>query len=357
MIGCNCRARLSDSCGMKSGVSVRDQRIDFIKCMLMWGVVYGHTINALLLGIAHVPIWLHTFVRTFDMPFFMILSGFFLRKSLVKRSAIDVFVNRLSMILVPTVVWTLLLCRIDIFNRYYFLWAVLCSGIVCIVGHATVQLLHSGIRWGLECLLYIGVIVLLHIFKVPWNMFYLFPFFVVGYYLRDVNVDKKLGWIMSVVFIVGLCFWESSYTPWSIGAHAWRENPNAFLIYGYRFFLGIAGVYTMGIVFDSIRRLCGEESFFVQVVVGWGRETLALYILQALCVEIGLRLLLEHFMRLSAVSTSGSIVNLIGYFIAPILSFLSLWILFNVVKGLKSRKVLKYAFGFKVMQPSDNIMH
>lgn len=263
----------------------------------MWCVVYGHTLNALLCGTAYAPIWLHTFVRTFDMPFFMILSGFFLRKSLAKRRAIDVFVNRLSMILVPIIVWTLLLARIDIFNRYYFLWAVLCSGIVCIVGHAAVQLLPSSIRQGLECLLYIGVIVLLHIFKVPWNMFYLFPFFVVGYYLRDVNVDKKLGWIMSVVFIVGLCFYESAYTPWSIGAHAWRGNPNAFLIYGYRFILGIAGVCAMGMVFDAICKLCVDNSFFVRTVVSWGSETLALYILQTLCIEIGLRLLLEHFMR------------------------------------------------------------
>lgn len=42
-------------------------------------------------------------------------------------------------------------------------------------------------------------------------------------------------------------------------------------------------------------------------------------------------------------------MNLIGYLIAPILSFLLLWVLFNAVKGLKSRRMLKYAFGFKIM--------
>lgn len=328
---------------------MRDQRIDFMKGMLMWCVVYGHTINAFFSGIAHTPIWLHTFVRTFDMPFFMMLSGFFLRKSLAKRRAIDVFVNRLSMILVPIVVWTLLLARVDIFNRYYFLWAVLCSGFTCIAGHALTSYLPSRIMRVLECLLYIGVVVFFHAFRVPWNMFYLFPFFVVGYYLRDVNYGKKLASIMAVVFIAGLCFWNADYTPWKIGALAWRDNAAAFLVYGFRFVLGISGVCAMGIVFDSIRRLCGEESFFVRVVVGWGRETLALYILQTLCVEIALRLLCEQFWRHCAISPSGAIMNLIGYLIVPALSFFLVVLLSMVVKRVKSTRLGKYAFGFKVM--------
>lgn len=315
-----------------------------MKGMLMWCVV-----NAFFSGIAHTPIWLHTFVRTFDMPFFMMLSGFFLRKSLAKRRAIDVFVNRLCMILVPFVVWTLLLARVDIFNRYYFLWAVLCSGIICIAGHALTSDLPSRIMAVFQGLLYIGVVVLFHAFKVPWNMFYLFPFFVVGYYLRDANYGRKLASIMAVVFIAGLCFWDADYTPWKIGALAWRDNAAVFLVYGFRFVLGIAGVCTMGIVFDSIRRLCGEESIFVRVVVGWGRETLALYILQTLCVEIALRLLCEQFWRHCAISISGGFINLIGYLIVPALSFVLVAFLFCAIKRIKSTKLLNYAFGFKFM--------
>ena len=81
----------------------RDNRIDFIKGMLMWCAVYGHTVDALIAG-NHAPVWLHVFVRTFDLPFFMILSGYFLKKSLSKRSAWEVAVNRVSMIFLPIAV-------------------------------------------------------------------------------------------------------------------------------------------------------------------------------------------------------------------------------------------------------------
>lgn len=327
---------------------MRDLRIDFMKGMLMWCVVYGHTINALLSGTAHAPIWLHTFVRTFDMPFFMILSGFFLRKSLERRKALDVFVNRLCMILVPIIVWTLLLGRVDFCNRYYFLWAVLCSGIICIAGHALTSLLPLNIRGGLECLYYMGVAVVLHMFNSPWNMFYLFPFFVVGYYLRNIDFGKRSGWIMAVVFVSGLCFWDTAYTPWKIGALAWRDNPTVLLLYGYRFTLGVVGVCTMGMVFDAIRRLCGVGSFFVRTVSNWGGETLALYILQTLCVEIGVRILCEQLSNRFSIMLSRQFVNLIGHVVAPVLSFLFLTILFRVVLQMKHTRILKYAFGFKV---------
>ena len=75
----------------------RDTGIDFIKGILIFGVVYGHVITALTVG-SHQQVWLHTFMRTFDMPFFMLLSGFFFRKSLSSNGFVKVLLNRLTMI-------------------------------------------------------------------------------------------------------------------------------------------------------------------------------------------------------------------------------------------------------------------
>ena len=133
---------------------------------------------------------------------------------------------------------------------------------------------------------------------------------------------------MAVVFVSGLCFWNTAYTPWKIGALAWRDNPTVLLLYGYRFTLGVVGVCTMGIVFDAIRRLCGVGSFFVRTVSNWGGETLALYILQTFCVETVLRLVCERFWRQWAIAVPGSIVNLIGYLILD-----------GVVEGLPPRAI------------------
>ena len=328
---------------------MRDQRIDFIKGMLMWCVVYGHIINVLLIGIPHPPICLHTFVRTFDMPFFMILSGYFLKKSLEKRSRWNVFINRVSMIFVPIVIWTLLFCRIS-FVMYYFLWAVLVSSIICIVGNKMSACLPGKIGRCLELLLYFAVVILLHAISIPWNLFYLFPFFVFGYYMRDVRFEltRRAYCIMGVVFVVLLCFWNTSYTPWHVGTLAWKENSAAVLVYVYRLMLGIIGVYVMAKFFDVIRNLLSDNSFIVQTVAGWGKETLSLYIMQSIVVEGIFKKACEIGCRHCLIDLSQTIVNLVGYVAAPILSFFAIGIMALVVRRVKCISMVRYAFGFKV---------
>ena len=328
---------------------MRDHRIDFIKGVLMWCVVYGHIINVLLGGISHPPIWLHTFVRTFDMPFFMILSGYFLKKSLGKRSGCGVLVDRVTMIFVPIVIWTLLLCRIS-FSMYYFLWAVFVSSIVCIVGNKMSASLPGKMGRCLELLLYLAVVALLHIIRIPWNLFYLLPFFVFGYYMRDVQFElpKHVSVITIFLFVILLCFWEASYTPWKTGALAWKGDSAAALIYVYRFTLGIIGVYAIAKCLDMIRNLLGDNSFVVRNVIKWGRETLALYILQSIAVERIAKIMLDAIYKHHPVVLSQHMVNLIGYVAVPILAFVAIVCLFFVVEKVKCNSLAKYVFGFKM---------
>lgn len=114
----------------------RDIRIDFIKGMLMWSVVYGHSIDALCGGLPHNPVWLHLFVRTFDLPFFMVISGYFLRQSLQRKAFGRCFVDRVTMLFVPICFWTLLRGHLNVFiGMYYFLWAVLMCSIICAIAY------------------------------------------------------------------------------------------------------------------------------------------------------------------------------------------------------------------------------
>ena len=326
---------------------MRDKRADFIKGMLMCCVIYGHTINALLGGTPHSPIWLHVFVRTFDMPFFMILSGYFLKRSLEKRSAMDVALNRLSMIVVPIAIWTLLRGHINIFTMYYFLWAVMVSGVICIIIRKVSSFLPSQCVKLVEFILYAIVTILLYMVKVPWNMFYLFPFFVFGYFIQDTRF--KLEWKAGAfLFVVALCFWQATYTPWRTGAFAWKDDSWAIAIYAYRFALAIVGVYVMSGVFDLIREHLTEMSFIVRTITECGSETLALYILQSIAVERilgrGCDIAWKHY----PVVLSQGCANLIGYVIAPILSFVSIVGLLFVIRFMKRTFVLRYAFGFKI---------
>lgn len=54
----------------------RDARFDFYKGMFIWGVVWGLAITALLNGQIN-DVGKHPIMRTYDMPGFMAISGFF----------------------------------------------------------------------------------------------------------------------------------------------------------------------------------------------------------------------------------------------------------------------------------------
>lgn len=320
--------------------------------MLMWCVVYGHTVDALLCGTRHSPVWLHVFVRTFDLPFFMVLSGYFLNRSLEKRSAWSVALNRVSMIFAPIAVWTLLRGHLNVFcGTYYFLWAVLASGMICIAGHVATSWLPRRMGKGLEFLLYAGMTVLLHFVNIPWNLFYLFPFFAAGYFMNDVRFDLpgRAGFIVPIVMVAGLCFWSPGYTPWRTGALAWRDNPAAIGIFVYRFVLAIAGVFVMAKVFEVARNLKGEGSFFVRSITDAGRETLAIYIMQTILVERLVRRMCGILWARLSVAPTQPVVNLVGYVLAPMASFLFVVGLSWIIRQMKSIPVLRHTFGFKVV--------
>ena len=329
---------------------MRDKRIDFIKGMLMLCVIYGHTINALLGGTHHPPVCLHVFVRTFDMPFFMILSGYFLKRSFEKRNAMDVVLNRLSMIGVPIAIWTLLRGYINIFAMYYFLWAVMVSGLIYIVIRKVSSLLPCRCVKTVEFFLYTIVTISLYVVKVPWNMFYLFPFFVFGNYIQDLGFKLKrweMGGIL-VLFVVALCFWQTAYTPWRTGAFAWKDDYWAILIYAYRFALGVVGVFVMSRAFELIREHLTGTPFVVRTITECGTETLALYILQSIIIERILRSACDIAWTHYPVVLPQSVVNLVGYVIAPVLSFVSIVGLLYVIRCIKRTYILKYAFGFRI---------
>lgn len=82
---------------------MRDSKIDFYKGMLMVGVIWGHTINAYHLS--DYTCWIHLFFRTYDMPFFMLLSGVFLAVSIQKYDLKKLLLNKLTTLFVPLAVW------------------------------------------------------------------------------------------------------------------------------------------------------------------------------------------------------------------------------------------------------------
>lgn len=191
---------------------------------------------------------------------------------------------------------------------------------------------------------------LLYFVNDPWNVFYLLPFFVFGYYVRDLRFSLSRGIIAVLcgLFIIGLCYWSPDYTPWKVDAMAWRTEKSCIGIYVYRTVLGCVGVVVMGHIMVAIRGILGGTQL-ESLIVNAGRETLAIYVLQSIAVEGLLRkgcYLAYNYVCVRGLD--GGCLNLIGYVIAPVVSLFSIGFLLRVVKVIRSRRYTSWFFGFKV---------
>jgi len=109
-----------------------------------------------------------------------------------------------------------------------------------------------------------------------------------------------------------------------------------------------SGVFVMAKVFDVIRDLLGDDSVAVRSVVLIGRETLAIYILQSILVERIIRRGCSIVWAYLNSMPTQCIVNLVGYVVAPFVSFVFIVFIASLVRKIKDYRFLKYAFRFKV---------
>lgn len=258
----------------------RNPKVDFYKGLLMWGVIWGHTITALANKTLNEGIFIHSFFRLYDMPFFMILSGYFLYKSLEKNNSFkNILQDKITQLLVPILLWNWIIhFPYPSTKSFYFLWAVFISSILTITVHTITKRLK--LRLYARLFLFLGII--LSLFLLPYqqfNLFYLYPFFVLGYLSNTIQV--KLKFIpLFILFIISICLWEPEYSPW-------KTNPTTLngyfsLIYLFQFFIGAIGSFTMWKIWSYIFK----SNSVINLITKIGKETMALYILQTIAIEI-----------------------------------------------------------------------
>ncbi len=110
----------------------RNERYDFYKAVLMFGVVWGHTITNM--GGGEISCNITWFLRLYDMLFFMLISGYFLKFNVEKYNTKQLLLNKITTILLPTILWTLILTMGQhLFSGYYFLHAIFYSSVTIIL--------------------------------------------------------------------------------------------------------------------------------------------------------------------------------------------------------------------------------
>ncbi|MBU9735542.1 acyltransferase family protein [Diplocloster agilis] len=310
----------------------RNKSIDFYKGMLMFGVIWGHTITALRAGMGE-SVWLLTFFRTYDMPFFMLLSGFFLARSMEKRKWTQEFIHKFRHLVIPVILWELLINiwgpLFDSVRNLFSLW-FLWSAIGC----SFIMIILCGIvkskRW--QIIISIFLIITFHMTDIiPFNMGYMFPFFVIGYYTKDLSRlikgrTRSVLWIGAMVcFVILQCFWSGQFNVWNAGTSLFSGIDNIEFIILMRGLIGITGCITMKVVFDAGYLYLDTKSkalteFWVKV----GQNTMPLYILQSVIIEN----FLGKFVSLLCMNIGSNplVVNikLLGIFLAPCVALVAI---------------------------------
>lgn len=328
---------------------MRDERFDFYKGFLIWGVIWGHTITAMLNG-QNNDICIHSFFRTYDMPFFMAISGYFLSFSIKRYNSYTLIKNKFTTIAIPGIIWATLLSlgHDNPFGSFYFIWAIFWSSIMMIVINRVIN------NKTFQILIYIIIILLLHFIEVQpyriYNLPYLFPFFILGFYAWHlIEFGRKHFLIVLPVFVTLLCFWRTDYTIWNIGANFFGGFNLMIQAITLRFFIAITGIIVMSVCFDIIFRFLTEYNPQIKTfIVLFGRETLGLYILQGFVVFRLLGYIVKYIERLFGYNVFASNHMLLGYVVTPLTSMIIIIVLFYFITIIKKYKYFRPLFGFKI---------
>lgn len=351
--------------------NTRNDRMDYFKGILMLGVILGHAVTAFKSGIS-LSVDSHIFVRTYDMPFFILISGMFLAKSVDKYVPWKNILNKISSILVPILIWNgifyiikcvmmLLLGNSNfsltgLFNSFlesWFLWSALVCSCVMIVICSIFKQIYLRLIASI-----IVSVVCLFIPTDMWNIAFMFPFYSMGFFTEWAisKIDKKtldiLKMLSVVTFVVLLCFWQSEYSVWSAGSYLLGGNTakilNAVLI---RFFIGATGCVAMTAVFDILLK---SENSIVKIInkelISVGKNTMAIYIFRGFVLEFLFAKFIELFVEKLGFNPFVFNSYFLGYIIAPITAFLCMIILNRIIIVMKKIPIIgKYIFGFKAV--------
>lgn len=215
---------------------------DVVKFIAIFIVTWSHCAQRVagatwtnLLGGAELDI-------AFNMPLFMIISGWFINPEKIRKTRVVDFVSsKFKRLLIPSIVWYLIHVAIlltipdkRILTYYWYLNALFISQ--CVI------LLFCKLSKNNTAVILSSTLVVL---ACPYSDFchvnFMFPFLWGGYYLRRFIENggiNKLIWIFAVVGVV-LCFWwGAKYTVYVTPFKIMDLTSNMVFVYVYRFLIG-----------------------------------------------------------------------------------------------------------------------
>lgn len=271
---------------------------DVIKCLAIFFVVWQHVISFLQPNSVWggQPDLVASFILSFHMPLFMLVSGYFARS--VFYTAVSVMVKRKSIqLLLPS------------FSSYFFIGILLIilrnedftNGMISLIGYCTISFWYlktlfffyvfaslvfssrssHNVLTFILCLLG-GLVVLLYSeqFDSYFRFFSMLPYFVAGllfYRWEEYIFSKKYCFLVvsALLYVLFTSYWATN--EYDMYGHPFAMNIQSLKLFLIRTVIGLSGSVFL-ILF--IREICKAlENFYVLCVLGkFGTYTLGIYV-------------------------------------------------------------------------------
>ncbi len=231
----------------------------------------------------------------FNMPLFMIVSGWFVNPLKLRNAKITDYVKKkVIRLVIPSIAWFLLLSvftlhipdYFDFKYSYWYLKALFCCLCIIMVACKIIKIDYL-------CALVTTIVVLAMPYSTLFLINFMFPFIWGGYFMRkalESNYAKGFSLICCLLGVALSFFWDEKYSIYMSPFFPIGLKWSDLFIYIYRFTIGFS--ISAVIIFLAKQY---EHSKILVWMAKYGRYSLFVYVFSIFFMDVIFRRLLNHF--------------------------------------------------------------
>lgn len=272
-------------------VDSRDYRYDNIKFILIVLVVCGH-----LLELFKGADALYKFIYSFHMPVFIFVTGRFAKfdiKKILCKLVVPYFIFQILYLIFDATVLKQKTPKIQFTTPYWLLWYLFAIIIYYIVVFVLPKKVNNALSLGIIVVAFLAGILIGYVEKAGYylsvsRIVVFFPFFLLGYYSREFEDDKRLSDILSKKWLViaevilavsGSLLIIKQKIPNKIlyGSYSYETGKGQWWM---RLLIYIVALFWIG-VFTNI--VSGRK---LTVITSYGQNTLPIFLMHGFVVKL-----------------------------------------------------------------------
>lgn len=321
--------------------------IDFTKGVAILLVVWGHAIQVGGMQREIFSDKLFTFIYSFHMPLFMMLSGFVFTKTCHKMNFCKNVKSKITRLVFPAVFWGVLFYIIKVVIENYLLkksftfsiqqmiqeiWNVwfLWSLFFCTVAALIAEKITKRI---VRIFVYLLSFIILYYLPNGEFSVFLFPYFIIGYILgKRESIPVKYCCLCLVMFPVLLMYYSKEHFIYVSGIARVCEDlgfGRQIIIDIFRWGIGLVGSISAITIVKLVLKNLSSESRLKKIFCELGKYTLEIYVMQRILVEyMGAKVMWKIVNEMNISILSNQIVY--DYIFTFVFTILFVFILYNM---------------------------